>query len=72
MIMDAKRLIKQFWQEMLLKDKVFTGRELETGVVSFFNERLEVFPPGYSPIAMIEDAFKSRRLIKRGNRYIVI
>lgn len=69
---EAKKRIRRFWRELSRKDSIFTGRQLEDEVVKFYNHNLEVFPPGFSPTDMIDDAFRNKVLIRRKNRYIII
>ncbi len=48
---------------------VMTGRVLERAVVIQFNQNLEIFPPGYSPIAAIEDGIRENVIQPTNGKY---
>lgn len=56
-----------------LNGKVFAARRLENTMIKLFNANLELFPPGYGPENLIEDALKRKiiRLRKYDKKYLV-
>ena len=55
-----------------LNNKIFTARGLENAVIKLFNAKLELFPTGYGPANLIEDALKRKIiLLRKDKKYMV-